>query len=162
MPERRSPAPLVYWDACNFLSYINRIPDRLPMLEALLAESRKGAIRIITSTLSLVEVAFGAAEQTAQALTPEVEAQIEMLWNDRDTITLVEFHELIAREARTLIREGLPQKWRLKPADAIHLATAKRLRVSRFHTYEGTKLGRYESMIGCPISEPTTSQLGLL
>ncbi len=162
MPERRTPPPLIYWDACNFLSYINKIPDRLPILDALLAEGRRGDIRIVTSTLSLVEVAFGAVEQTAQALSPEVEEQIEMLWNDRDTVLLAEFHELVARDARVLMRDSLPHGWSLKPADAIHLATAKRMKVARFHTYEGTKLKRYESMIGCSILEPTTMQLGLL
>ena len=37
----------------------------------------------------------------------------------------VEFHQGIAQIAKALIREALIQGWSLRPADAIHLATAK-------------------------------------
>ncbi len=57
MPER------VYWDACVFLSYINGEQERLPVIDALLEESRSGKIEIITSTVSLAEVAFAEEER---------------------------------------------------------------------------------------------------
>ena len=67
MPESRR---IVYWDSCVFLSYINDVADRIPILDALLASSASdsGTIKIYTSSLSRVEVSFGATEQKQQAL----------------------------------------------------------------------------------------------
>src|SRR5215213_6068753 len=93
---------LVYWDACVFLAYVNADPARLPAIEALLDAASKpdGGVKIISSTLSIAEVAWAAAEQTGQALDPDAEAKIDALWIDRSAVTLVEIHQFIAREAR--------------------------------------------------------------
>ncbi len=90
-------AARVYWDACVVLSYINADSERLPVLGELLAEARRGKVRIVTSTLSVVEVAFAAEEQRRQAPDPVTEAQIDALWTPGSVITLAEFHFGIAR-----------------------------------------------------------------
>lgn len=64
--------PLVYWDADVFLSYVNGTPDRLPHLDAFLEKSGKD-IQLITSTISIVEVAFAKAEQDGKALDEAIE-----------------------------------------------------------------------------------------
>ena len=56
-------AACVYWDACVVLSYINADSERLPVLEELLAEARRGEARIVISALSVGEVALAAEEQ---------------------------------------------------------------------------------------------------
>jgi len=71
--------PTYYWNASMFLSYINRIPDRLPILDSLLADSDEGKIRIITSVVSIVEVAFAAQEQQKRVLSATEESNIEAL-----------------------------------------------------------------------------------
>ncbi len=56
---------LLYWDSCVFLSYIDAEKDRVDTLETILDEVHKsgGAKKIVTSTVSIVEVAFGAQEK---------------------------------------------------------------------------------------------------
>lgn len=66
MPE----VPRVYWDANVFLSYVNEYADRVQEIEALLEEGKRGEIELLTSTVSVVEVAFGAVEQKQAALSP--------------------------------------------------------------------------------------------
>ena len=145
----------IYWDSCVWLSYINGYPARLPVLETLLADSRSqlADIELVTSTIAQTEVAFALTEKESHTLDSEVEAKIDALWTDRRTITLVEYHTAIAREARDLIRLGIEYDWQLKPLDAIHLATARWLRVYEFHTYD-KKLPRYSDQVGFPIKEP--------
>jgi predicted nucleic acid-binding protein len=149
--------PRIYWDACVFLSYINAIPDRMPTLEDLLQQSSQGTIEIITSSISIVEVAWEASEKAKRELSQEIEDRIDTLWSNRETIMVVEYHELIAKDARTLMRNGIPQGWSLKPMDAIHFATAQRLSVSQFHTYDKT-IPTYQSLVGFQIREPFVEQ----
>jgi predicted nucleic acid-binding protein len=148
------PDVRLYWDANCFLSYINGIPDRLPDLDALLAEASRGEVEILTSTISMVEVAFGQAEQDNKQLDPGVEAALNELWTPSSPIELVEFYPQIAQRAKDLMRSGLPMGWQLKPMDAIHLATAQHFEATYIHTYDD-KLDRYAADIGIPIVRPT-------
>ena len=56
------------------------------------------------------------------------------------------------------MRQAMTQGWSLKPADAIHLASAQSLGIEEFYTYDD-KLPRYGTMIGCKICEPYIIQL---
>lgn len=130
----------------------------MSMLDALLEESRGTNIIIVTSVLSVLsvtEVAYAATEKEQQALDPEVEAAINDLFADREVVRLAEYHELIAREAAHLIRDAMVNGWSLKPIDAIHLATAKRLHVAEFHTLDGP-LMKYGGPLDFPIHAPRT------
>lgn len=149
----------IYWDADVWLSYINGEGDRLPTLDALLADSSspKGEIELCTSEISEVEVAFGKAEQDKRAMDSDVEKQIDALWADSEALKVVEYHRAIGIEARKMIRTGVEKGWQLKPMDAIHLATAKYLGVNEFHTYD-KRLLKYSNEVGFPIVEPRTSQ----
>jgi hypothetical protein len=99
MPDERR---LIYWDADVVLSYIEEIPDRMAVLDALLDLSmrRDDPTKVVTSVLSVTEVAYAQAEKGAAALDPVVLARIDDFWADREAILLAEFHDLIAREAR--------------------------------------------------------------
>lgn len=159
---------VVYWDACCFLSYVNGIADRLPVLEALLSASvgESGGIRIFTSALSKVEVSYAASELKRRALDPTVEQSIENLWSDPDATVIVEYHDGIGDYARALIRSAIAQGWSLKPLDAVHLATAQWLSifnqpVDEFHTYDSS-LFRWAPTIGTKITRPYTLQSKLL
>ena len=165
MPDNRR---ILYWDACAFLSYINEIPERIPVLQALLADSasENAAVRIYTSALSRVETSFASTEQQNKALSSEVEGRIAGLWNDPGAVVLVEFHDLIGQGASQLMRDGIPRGWSLKPLDALHLATARWLHsvgveISEFQTYD-RQLLRYSVAIGIPIAAPSRSQPQLL
>ena len=125
-------APLIYWDANVMLSYINEYANRQPTIEALLYDGENGLIELVTSTISLVEVAFAQAEKDAQSLDAKVEAKIDKLWYPIGPIRLVEFHRLIAQQARGLLRLAMSTGQHLRPPDAIHLATAKDQGCSEF------------------------------
>lgn len=138
----------------------------MPTLDALLQQSADGNKRIYTSALAQVEVAFAASEQQQRALDPEEESGIDGLWEDPNTIVVVEYQPEIGRRARALIREAITHGWSLKPLDAIHLATAQWLMnsgfpIAEFHTYDG-QLERYSPVVGLEIREPCVEQPGMI
>ena len=92
--------------------------------------------QLITSVLSITEVAYATYEKDNATLDVDTEAKIAKLWQAGSPIKIVEFYDLIAVRAQKLMRAALANKWSLKPADAIHLATADQLKVSEFHTYD--------------------------
>jgi predicted nucleic acid-binding protein len=139
---------------------LNGDAKRLPILDALLQQSLRGDLIIFTSTISIAEVAFVAAEILARKLDERQEQLIDRFWGDRNTIELVEFHRVIAVGARTLIRQAMLQRWKLRANDAMHLATAQILAVDEFHTYDG-ELFKFSPLTGYPIHEPKGDQLPL-
>ncbi len=152
-----SSAPLIYWDACVTLEYINN-QDHLKVshIQGLLLDSN---VQLVTSVLSIVEVAKGKIEQDGKALDIAVEKKILKLWEVGSPIEVVEFYELIAEGARDLIRAAIPYGFSLKPADAIHLATADRFEVTEFHTYD-ERLAKFQAFTNSkfPIIEPRARQ----
>lgn len=153
--------PFIYWDACVPMSYINAVADRVPHIQGLMSVSGKD-LRLITSVLSIAEVAFAKIEQDGQLLDKEAEERIAKLWEPASPIELAEIHELIMHDAKELMRRAIahtPEKWSLKPADAIHLATADRLDVKEFHTYDD-KLDKFEAITNkhFPIVRPIAQQ----
>jgi predicted nucleic acid-binding protein len=154
MPDR------IYWDACCFLSWINGIQDRLPVLEALMSEARAGDVELFTSVESIVEVAFAAKEKQAQRLDASVEQRIDSLWSDYRVVRLAEFHAAIAHRARGLMRDAIARGWGLKPKDAIHLATAVQVRATEVQTYDD-RLWKFSEVLGVPVQAPSSRQ-GLL
>jgi predicted nucleic acid-binding protein len=149
-----------YWDACVFLSYINGVSDRLPTLDALLDESTdpEQDREIVTSAFTIAEVAFALHEKKQKVLDPEVERKIDALWSDRYAVKLIDFHEGVARDARTLIRGAIASGITgLKPGDAIHLASGRVLGCAEFHTYS-KDLPRFSELTGLKILEPYVAQ----
>ena len=145
----------IYWDSCVSLRYVNETPENKDVLDSLLADSAygRGDIEIVTSLLANTEVVFALHEQTNHALDDDTEQKIDSLWKDHSAITVVELYPAIALQARGLIRMGIEKGWSLKPYDAIHLATAQRMEVDEFHTYD-TRLHRYSNELGFPNTDP--------
>jgi predicted nucleic acid-binding protein len=153
----------VYWDSNVPLSYLNAVPDRLPVIEELFAQARAKEIELLTSSISRVEVAYIQSEKDSGQLDQATEDAINNLWAPGSPIKPVEFYDLIADKARALMRQAVSQGWgALKPMDAIHLATAQQMAVAEFHTY-CKKLHAWDSKIGFSVSDPQTAQgvLGL-
>lgn len=139
----------VYWDTNVFLSYLNDQPGRAPQIEALLAEAEAGKLEIVTSTVTIAEVAFAASEQLSGALDPKVEEKIAAFWGP--PIRMAEFHAAIGARAAQLIRDAMARKTGLKPMDAIHLATAEQIGANEFHTYDD--LNRFKPLVSFSIQE---------
>jgi predicted nucleic acid-binding protein len=161
MPNSDKDIPRVYWDACVLLHYIEGTPDRVETIASLLDAAERGEAIVYTSQLSIAEVAFGKEKKEGKALDPDVEERINKLWHPQSPVKLVEVHQLVAYEARSLMRQFLPRGWSLKPPDAIHFATAKELKVSEFFTYDD-KLFRYSDELGFKVCAPYAKQLQLL
>ncbi len=149
----------IYWDSCVFLHYIEGTPEWLPVLDALLEEaSESNELVIVTSSVSITEVAFAKIEKDGKALDSKVEAAIDSLWSDRAAVKLVEYNEIIAREARSLLRQTVQNGRSLKPMDAIHLATARNRKVEDFHTTDGPLKQATWASLGFPIRDPFTQK----
>ncbi len=152
---------IAYVDANVCLSYVNDDADRVPTIEAILEDAQQSSLTLFTSELSIVEVAFAAAEQHQQALSPESEDRIDALWMPGSPIRLVEYYRLIGDDARSLIRMAVAKGWSLKPMDAIHLATARRMEAEDFYTYD-ERLFKFDSEVGLKVCPPYTSRPRLL
>lgn len=145
------------------LAYVNGEADRTPHIKAFLADVDKGDREIVTSMLSVVEVAFAVEEKSGGKVDLGLRKQIEDLWLPDSPIKRVEFHFVIAENARSLIRSAMLGGWRLRPADAVHLATAQRMGVKECHTYEKeTTRNRWADLIGIQVNEPTHPVLPML
>lgn len=68
----------VYWDANVPLSYLNGVPDRVPILDELFRKARAGEIELVTSAISRVEIAFIQSERDAGTLDQETEDAIDL------------------------------------------------------------------------------------
>jgi len=160
MPDQRKR---IYWDAPVWLAYINGDQDRLPIIDGVMADSAsdKGECKLYTSVLSEIKVAFGELEQNNHILDPDIEDKINQLWSDSSLLVMLDFHELIGREARGLMRQALVNGWSLKPMDALHLSTARYHGLDEFHTYDD-HLQKYAQLIGMPVVKPYAGQLTLL
>jgi len=154
MPGKPS---VIYLDACVLLFYIDDDADRASTIEELFRRSRADEVELITSAITQVEVAYDSAEKVGQTLDPDVEAKIDALWAPAAPIELVEFHDSIGARARDLIRFAVTQGWSLKPADAIHLATATFMQASEMFTYD-TALPKYSEQAGLKVCEPYNPQ----
>jgi predicted nucleic acid-binding protein len=146
----------VYWDANVFTSYPEKTPSRITTLDAIVEEARQEQILIVTSTLSIAEVAFTVHERPPAVPDPTVLAAIDAMWNDPMIVLVLEFNRVIAEQARDIVRRGVFEDRSLSAADAVHLATAQNRYVTDFHTYDG-KLQKWNNE-WFPVWEPFTTR----
>lgn len=106
-------------------------------IDALLGEARRGEVEIVTSAVSITEVAFGSVERDQNALLPEVQAKINRLWLPSSPVKLAEVSQLVVEDAREIMRDAIAQGKKVaKLMDAIHVSTARRLEADILHTYD--------------------------
>ena len=162
MPTRTD---YVYWDTSVFSSYVGAIPDRLPIIDALFEQvANTSRTKIITSGISILEVAFASGHGPARRMPPEIEATIDEIWRSPN-VEIVDVNSYLLYEARDLMRRTVDQGWSMGPNDALHLATAIWVNqtigmVLKIHTYDNWT--RFTAMVGgIPISEPHVTQPSL-
>lgn len=147
--------PRIYLDACVLLSYVNDAPDRADVVQSLLEDAEDGKVHLLTSNLSIAEVAYIASDQEPSDGTDD-EATIDELWTPDSPVKLAEFTRLVAHRARSIIRKARDNETaRVRSADAIHLATAEINECDRFCTYEGESMRKgWDPLIQAAVSEP--------
>lgn len=146
---------LVYLDSCVLLAAINGEHDRVGTVEAILLEGRSRKHRLFTSTLTIAEVAHGTAADDTQH-------RIDALWQPSSPINAVNVTAAIGHRARELMQQARTDGISVKPADAIHLATADLYDCDRLFTYDGQH-SQWDQLIEADVSEPFTNEptLGL-
>ena len=85
----------LYFDANVLLAYVGDEEGRADTVQALLDEARQDEIVIVTSVLSITEVAYGAHERD-QGLTDAGEEAIEQLWTPASPVTLADVSQAVA------------------------------------------------------------------
>ena len=106
-----------YLDSSVYIAAIKAEEGRVDTARAILKDAENGRIRVCASTFIVVEVCKA---PRARALTEAEEKTLADFFL-HDYFEWVEVDMTVAREARSLAREHS-----LKPADAIHLASALR------------------------------------
>lgn len=151
-PTKRS-----YWDSCVLLAWIKNEPDRAVHIDVLMDDARAGRLEIVTSVLSITEVALAAPAKDPRATEATALQKIDALWQPPSPVKLAEFHRLIAIDARDMMRKAAGDSRSLKPPDAIHLSTAARTQCDEFLTYDD--LSAYAPLISIPIRKPDSGTL---
>lgn len=144
------------------LAYLSDEAKRAPVVEELLRNAATNRLVVVTSTVSIAEVAYGAEEKLQRVLDAEVEARIDALWQPGSPVRLVEASRRVMVEARALMRKNLAAGHRaLTPMDVVHLATAAIERVDQLATYEEKARPRWAELTGLNVVEPYVEQQSL-
>lgn len=140
-----------YWDSAAFLAWLLPEPERVPKCREVLEAAAEGECVIVTSALTLAEVI---KLKHHPPLREDQEKKIRAFFQN-SYILVVELNRFIAEEARVLT-------WahNVSPKDAVHIATALRLKIEELHTFDGP-LQKLSGKLGNPqlaICEPAARQ----
>lgn len=136
-----------YWDSNAFLGWLNAERDKVGKCEGVLHAAEEGSIEIVTSAITLTEV----IKLKGDKPIPKDKEETIRDFFEQPWILVREVDRFVAEDARHLI-------WAhgIKPKDAIHLATALRLKLSVMDTFDDElialsgKLGNPRLSIGYP------------
>lgn len=136
-----------YWDANAFLGWLNGESDKVVQCQSVLDAAEEGRVDIVTSALTLTEVI---KLKGAKPIARDKEDAIRAFF-ENPYIIVREVDRFVAEDARELI-------WAhgIEPKDAIHLATALRLKLTVMDTFDdqliklSNKLGKPPLVIGHP------------
>jgi predicted nucleic acid-binding protein len=129
---------IVYWDACAWIAYIQKempgpetqfTEPRYEMCRTILRRAEAGQLEIATSSFTLSEVCKSPMDSTSPALN------LPAFFEQRYIVQIV-LDKQIGLRAQSLQIAGVTG---VKPADAVHLASALVWSVPVFHTFD-TKL----------------------
>ncbi len=119
----------ICWETSCFSARFNEEPGRVEVCKAILEAAKKGEIELYTSFITVCEWAKIKGEYASEA----EDTIAEFLRNPY--IRLVAIDWSISRITRDLVR-----RYKLNVRDAIHLATAIKLKVDALHTYDADHL----------------------
>jgi predicted nucleic acid-binding protein len=118
---------IVSWDSCAWISLIQKekirgpdgkvIEDREKLCKAVLRQAEKGTLRIASSAMCLPEVIKGATDD----------------YFEHEFILMVQVDTNVGAMARALMQRGHPK---LRPIDAVHIATALAANAQALHTFD--------------------------
>lgn len=152
--------PLVYVDSCIFVNVIRREPMLWPDSLKVLLAAHRGDIRLVASTLLLVEL-NGQKRADGSDFRDERDKAVSQYLDSLD-VEWVEVDQITARETRKV-----SEQHRLLGADAAHLATAIRRNADYFISRDrqfpyGLTVGTRTKVVGPTILwNPTTDDIAV-
>lgn len=127
----------IYCDSNVFLAYFKDESGRADKVESLIDEVRgTRELKMLSSLLSVTEVAHTATVNSNADAELEAIERLDRFWGNSSIVELNDFHIVLARRARALVRKHRG----LDPRDAIHLATALHSKVTELLTYDNDLL----------------------
>ena len=102
----------IYVDANVFIAYLNNEAGRAEIIEALFAAAEAGEVLLLTSMISLTEVAYVSA--STEPTDADADHRIDNLLRNRRIVTIVECTEEIALDARQYARPAPGRTHRLR------------------------------------------------
>ncbi len=128
----------IYWDACTWLAIVNEERDvpmgegkpnenRFAMCQSIIEGAERDEYEIVVSAFTLAEVC---KSRTATSDNPSKLP----LFLDHEYILVMPVDKDIGLKAQALQTSGL---FGLKPADAVHIASAQRANVAEIHSFDG-------------------------
>lgn len=139
MVERRA------WCSCLIIDYLVGAERSKAACEQLIDRARDGAVEILVSALALAEVAKINGDSQAERTIQE--------FFRRPYVKVAQLDWEVAEETRKIMRAVS----KLKPGDAIHLATAVRWKAPILETWDTDDLvpldGRFGPVVRTPIPE---------
>lgn len=153
---------VVYWDACIILAYIKNEQrldqDEMRAIKEMVNAFELGALKIVTSTVSIVEVL-----ESSTGLDPYAEF---IRFRGRPNLSIVGVTTPIAETAHAIrdfyYKENSPTVY---TPDAIHLATAINHKCQSFYTFDGSRKNRpglldlsppFQQQFGIPVENPVS------
>jgi outer membrane protein TolC/predicted nucleic acid-binding protein len=118
----------VYWDSCVFHALFSEEKERVEICRKIIEAAQKGELQIYTSAITAVEVVW---IKNFDRMSSKHEETIQKFFEHK-FIRVLTCDRGIAAEARRL----LWQHAKLKPKDAIHVASAISQGVDVMHTYD--------------------------
>ena len=130
------------WDSCVVIGYLAGDQRIYPVCCQIIRQAEQGEIEILVSQLAKSECAFIKGE------TDERSEQLIREFFGRDYIVSVNIDDAISSISRRLIRTYREDP-RIKPLDAIHLATAIQWKIPILETIDGP-FARFDQLEGNP------------
>ena len=131
------------WDSCIVIGYLAGSPDLMPDCPGIIRQAEAGILEIVVSEMAKVETAY---------LNGVSDAQSELLIREffsREYIIPISIDDPVSAIARDLVRKYRVSP-KLKPPDAIHLATAILWRIPVLETTDPDLL-RLDQLEGNPL-----------
>lgn len=117
-----------YWDSCAFLGWLRDEQDKVSHCRPAIAEARAGRLAIVTSALTIAEVLW----LTGKDPIPKSDRESVRRFFEHEWIVVYEVDRKIAEAAQDVVWD-----FKVKPKDAIHVATALDAEVEQLDTFDG-------------------------
>ena len=119
----------ICWETSCFIARFNEEPARVDVCKAILEAAKKGELTLYTSYITMCEWVKIKGEYASEA----EDKIVDFLMNPYINLVTIDF--AVSRITRDLVR-----RYKLNVRDAVHLATAIKLKVDALHTYDSDDL----------------------